>query len=242
MKKILVYLISTVMFFCSFINAEYTFAQDLISKHTYIITKGNIQFATTVNTLYKSNGKSVFQVLSSTSGIFKLKKDIRKETSLFKILNDKVISEEYTFSRQKKDSYESYLTKISRDKTKKSSTRVTKNNQDETIYHPYLKNVQDRLSVQLDYKSKLKAGQYNQVYTVLDKGRVREYRYNKQSIDTVPTIFGDTKCIVVKRTIKNNKRSTITWYAIEHDFIPVIINQYRKNNLQFTVQLDSVGD
>ena len=102
MKKILVYLISTVMFFYSFVNAEYTFAQDLISKHTYIITKGNIQFATTINTLYKSNGKSVFQVLSSTSGIFKLKKDIRKETSLFKIMNDKVVSEEYTFSRQKK--------------------------------------------------------------------------------------------------------------------------------------------
>ena len=241
MNKILVYFISTVIFFYSFVNTEYTFARDIMSKHTYVITKGNVQFATTINTLYKSNGRSVFQVLSSTSGIFKLKKDIRKETSLFKILNDKVVSEEYTFSRQKKDSYESYLTKISRDKTKKSSTRVTKNNQDETIYHPYLKNVQDRLSVQLDYKSKLKAGQYSQVYTVLDKGRIREYRYNKQSIDIVPTIFGDTKCIVVKRTIKNNKRSTLTWYAVEHDFVPVIINQYRKNNLQFTAQLDSVG-
>ena len=61
------------------------FAQEIISKHTYTITKGNIQFATTINTLYKSNGKSVFEVYSSTSGIFKLKKDIRKEKSLFKI-------------------------------------------------------------------------------------------------------------------------------------------------------------
>ena len=112
MNKILVYFISTVMFFYSFVNTEYTFARDIMSKHTYVITKGNVQFATTINTLYKSNGRSVFQVLSSTSGIFKLKKDIRKETSLFKILNDKVVSEEYTFSRQKKDSYESYLTKI----------------------------------------------------------------------------------------------------------------------------------
>ncbi len=242
MKIVHIYIITTIIFVFNFVNTSNTFAQDLLSKHNYIITKGNIQFAKTTNSLYKSNGNLFFEVLSSTHGIFKLKRDIRKETSKFKIFNNQVIPEEYTFSRQKKDTYEKFLTKITRDETKKSSTIVERDNESEIIYHPYLKNVQDRLSVQLDYKSKLKAGKYDQVYTVLDKGRIREYRFNKESLDTIASIFGDTNCIVIKRIIKDNKRSTLTWYSIDHDFIPIMIKQYRNENLQFTVELKSVED
>ena len=242
MRKIIVYLISLVILMISFKNTKDTFAQDLVSKHTYIVTKGNIQFATTTNSLYKVNDRSVFVVNSSTSGIFKLKKDIRKESSEYTVKDNQIIPDKYTFSRQKKDSYESYSTKISRDKTKNSITTIEKNNQKETINHPFLEDVHDRLSVQLDYKNKLKAGEYNQVYTVLDKGRIREYRFNKKSLDTINTIFGNTDCIVVKRIIKDNTRSTLTWYAINRDFIPVMIEQYRKESLQFTVKLDSIND
>lgn len=242
MKIIQTRVISIIIIILNFMITNNIFAQDLLSKHSYVITKGNIQFAKTINSLYERNGKSVFEVYSSTHGIFKLKKDIRRETSKFQILNNQIISEEYTFSRHKKDTYETYLTTITRDESEKSSTIVEKDNKSKIIYHPYFKNVQDRLSVLIDYKSKLKAGKYDQVYTVLDKGRVREYKFNKESLDTITTIFGDTKCIVVKRIIKNNKRSTLTWYAIDHDLIPVMIKQYRKEKLQFTAKLESVND
>ena len=242
MKKVLFYSVVTIFFAFIFLNAENTFSQKLISKHSYTISKGNIEFAITTNSLHQSDGMLIFEVFSTTSGIFKLKKDIRKETSIFKILDNQIISEEYKFSREKKDKYESYSTKISRDSSKNSRTLVEKNNKKETIDHPYIKNVQDRLSVQLDYKNRLKAGQYAQVYTVLDKGRVREYIFSVESLDTINTIFGETKCVVVKRIIKDNKRSTLTWYAIEQDFIPVIIKQYRNENLQFTARLDKISN
>ena len=80
------------------------------------------------------------------------------------------------------------------------------------------------------------------MYTVLDKGRVRKYIFSVESLDTINTIFGETKCVVVKRIIKDNKRSTLTWYAIEQDFIPVIIKQYRNENLQFTARLDKISN
>ena len=242
MKRIQFYIILIASFAFSFLNAENASSQRLISKHTYTISKGNIEFATTINSLYQTNEKLIFEVHTSTSGIFKLKKDIRKERSIFNILDSRIVSEEYTFSRQKKDEYEEYSTKISRDSSKKSNTFIEKNDKKETVDHPYIEDVQDRLSVQLDYKNKLKSGQYAQVYTVLDKGRVREYIYNVESFDTISTIFGETKCIVVKRVIKDNKRSTLTWYAIDEDFIPVIIKQYRKKNLQFTAELDDIDD
>tara|TARA_B100000886_G_scaffold76324_1_gene49441 strand:+ start:1003 stop:1731 length:729 start_codon:yes stop_codon:yes gene_type:complete len=242
MKKILFYIVLIASFVFSFLNAKNAFSQKLISKHTYTISKGNIEFATTINSLYQTNDKLIFEVYTSTSGIFKLKKDVRKERSIFDILDNQIVSKKYTFSRQKKDGYEEYLTKISRDSSKNSSTLIEKNDKKETIDHPYIENVQDRLSVQLDYKNKLKIGQYAQVYTVLDKGRVREYTYSVESLDTINTIFGETKCIVVRRVIKDNKRSTLTWYAIDEGFIPVIIKQYRKKNLQFTAELDNTED
>ena len=100
--KILFNIIFMTLITFSFLNAENAFSQKLVSKYTYTISKGNIEFATTINSLYQSRGKLIFEVNSSTSGIFKLKKDIRKERSIFEILDSKVVSSEYTFSRQKK--------------------------------------------------------------------------------------------------------------------------------------------
>ena len=44
----------------------------------------------------------------------------------------------------------------------------------------------------------------------------------------------------LKKSIENNKRSTLTWYAIDYDFIPVKIEQYRKKSLKFSVILNKV--
>ena len=43
-----------------------------------------------------------------------------------------------------------------------------------------------------------------------------------------------------EKIIENNKRSTLTWYAVDHDFIPVKIEQYREESLVFTVILEKV--
>ena len=61
------------------------------------------------------------------------------------------------------------------------------------------------------------------------------------SDDVIDTVFGETNTIVIKRVIENNKRSTLTWYAVDHDFIPVKIEQYRKKSLKFTVYLDKIN-
>ena len=57
----------------------------------------------------------------------------------------------------------------------------------------------------------------------------------------IDTVFGETNTIVIKRVIENNKRSTLTWYAVDHDFIPVKIEQYRKKSLKFTVYLVKIN-
>tara|TARA_B100001121_G_scaffold77554_1_gene68788 strand:- start:590 stop:964 length:375 start_codon:yes stop_codon:yes gene_type:complete len=120
----------------------------------------------------------------------------------------------------------------------KSTTIFSYNNETKEIVHPIIKGVQDRLSVQLDYKNKMRTADFDQKYKVIDKGRMRDYSFNLVGTESIKTIFGQTSTVIIKKTIKDNKRSTLTWYAIDHDFIPVKIEQYRKDVLKFTVTLD----
>ena len=78
---------------------------------------------------------------------------------------------------------------------------------------------QDRLSVQIDYRKKLKSGKYNIGYFVIDKGREREYEFKFIDTQVIDTIFGKTETVVVKKIIQGNKRSTLTWYAVNHGFV-----------------------
>ena len=98
----------------------------------------------------------------------------------------------------------------------------------------------DRLSVQIAVQEGMNKGIFESSYNIIDKGRLRKYMYKIHSDDVIDTIFGKTNTIVIKRIIENNKRSTLTWYAIDHDFTPVKIEQYRKKSLKFTVYLEKV--
>ncbi|MDB4090244.1 DUF3108 domain-containing protein, partial [Gammaproteobacteria bacterium] len=114
---------------------------------------------------------------------------------------------------------------------------VENNNKQEHINIPYSL---DRLSVQIDFQEKMKRGIFEYKYNVIDKGRLRKYSFILHSDDVIKTVFGDTNTKVIKKLIENNKRSTLTWYAVDHDFIPVKIEQYRKESLVFTVILEKV--
>ena len=58
-------------------------------------------------------------------------------------------------------------------------------------------------------------------------------------IDTenISTIFGDTKTIVVQKNIVDSKRKTLTWYAINYNYLPVKIEQYRLSKLKFSAYI-----
>ena len=113
-------------------------------------------------------------------------------------------------------------------------------NQDEKKEHINIPYSLDRLSVQIDYQNKMREGIFENRYHVIDKGRLREYLFLLHGDEVLDTIFGKTNTIIIKRKIKNNKRSTLTWYAIDHDYIPVKIEQFRKDSRKFTVILNNV--
>ena len=213
----------------------------------YDLKKNKITFGTNVN-IYRRIQSDVwggtnysFQIFACTAGIFKLKKDDRKETSLFSITSKgKTVSDIYVFNRVLKNSIEKvdskFYTKRSGKNRCNHTTETLENGEKKMIEHEGC-NAFDRLSVQIDYQKKLESGKYNAKYFVIDKGRERNYIFKLVDTEIINTIFGETETIVIKRIIEGNKRSTLTWYAIDHGFVPVKIEQYRKTTLKFTAYL-----
>ena len=221
-----------IIFLC--INNAYG-EESVISKYKYDLYKGNIHFGVSEQTLLKNESIYKFNIKSNSAGIFKLRKDDRLETTSFKKDNGVIKPIAYKFIKEKKDSLQLIETIFDLDND--YAYTLENNNKQEHINIPYSL---DRLSVQIDFQEKMQKGIFEYKYNIIDKGRLRKYSFILHSDDIIDTVFGNTNTIVIKKIIENNKRSTLTWYAVDHDFIPVKIEQYRKKSLVFTVILKKV--
>ena len=221
---------------------------------TYDLKKNKITFGTNTNIFLKTvNNMYSFEIYACTSGIFKIKKDDRKETSLFEIKNEEVETHSYNFNRVLKNRTDKVVTTFNLIDTRgkklwpdgkclSHSSIQNKDGEKEIKHKDSNCRALDRLSVQIDYQEKLKSGEYDVEYFVIDKGRERKYIFELVDAQVIDTIFGKTETILVKKIIEGNKRNTLTWYAINHAFIPVKIEQYRKKTLKFTAYLTSYTD
>ena len=78
--------------------------------------------------------------------------------------------------------------------------------------------------------------------SINDKGRERKYTFRHIRDDKIKTIFGDTNVKIIKKDIVNNKRSSLIWYSIDNNYLPVMIEQYRLDKLMFRATLKSFED
>ena len=227
-----IHIVFAFFLFTNMANAE----RLIISKHKYNLHKGDIQFGVSEQTLVKEGLDYRFTIKNNSAGIFKLKKDNRLETTKY-IKNNGVIKPiSYKYVREKKDSINVIETFFDLDN--KYAYTVNNNEKYEHAKIPYSF---DRLSVQIDFQDKMKSGIFEHEYSIIDKGRVRKYSFILHSDDVIETIFGQTNTIVIKKLIENNKRSTLTWYAVDYNYIPVKVEQYRKKSLKFTATLNEIN-
>ena len=221
---------------------------------TYDLKKNKVTFGTNTNKFHKiTDNMYSFTINACTAGIFKIKKDDREETSLFNIKNGEVETSSYSFNRVLKNRTDKVATtfnlidssgeKLWPDGKCLSHSSIQNKDGEKKVKHKDSNcRALDRLSVQIDYREKLKSGEYNVEYFVIDKGRERKYIFELVDAQVIDTIFGKTETILVKKIIEGNKRNTLTWYAINHVFIPVKIEQYRKKTLKFTAYLTNYID
>lgn len=224
-----------------FIFSQKVNALPNIYNATYSLKKNGIEFGHSIHSssFDSESNEWCLKIDSYTVGIFSIKKDNRSETSCFyydkkkymdffknkSIESDFAKTNNYTFSRI--SSNKSQMIQIRR-----INNLLVTSKDGKTITHGANINI-DRLVAQ----------SFGYVYTnvlVNDKGREREYRFEILGKDTIASPFGLTETLIVKKNISQSKRSTITWYSIENNYIPVVIEQYRLDKLKVTAKLISL--
>ena len=222
---------------------EISISAPKIYSAMYSLKKGGIEFARSKHNLsYNSNlDEWCMTSYSYTVGIFSIKKDDRNETSCFTYnksnhfdamnsnvsSNDFVRTNTYTYNRTR--GKKNHIVEVKR----VDDSLVTVIDGTPTTQKSYASI--DRLVAQL-------FGYTFKKIKVNDKGRERQYNFKIIGKETITTIFGTTESIVVSKKINESKRNTLTWYSVNNDYIPVVVEQYRIDEHKFTATLIEFQD
>jgi hypothetical protein len=100
--------------------------------------------------------------------------------------------------------------------------------------------VQDDLSVQIALMVELLRGRTPGKFLMIDKNTVREYRYVREGEETLSTAIGQIQTIIYRSQKQNSPRVTRFWCAPSLGFVPLRVEQKRDNDVQWTMQVQSL--
>jgi len=118
--------------------------------------------------------------------------------------------------------------------------RVTGTYEGTKVDLPLTPQVQDDGSVQLHLMVELLAGRTPASVQLIDKDGVREYEITSDGEATIKTPLGDAHTVVFKSQKKYSPRITRFWCAPDNGFIPLRVQQKRGDDVQWTLEIQSL--
>lgn len=103
--------------------------------------------------------------------------------------------------------------------------RVINNVQDTSWTMDINKNVQDKISYQIQLQKDLIDGRNNLVYEIADGGELKRYRFEIDGRETLDTPLGAVDTVKVKRSRDDSDRVTYAWLAPEWDYMLIRLEQ-----------------
>jgi len=105
---------------------------------------------------------------------------------------------------------------------------------------PLTPQVQDDGSVQLGLMVELLQGHTPPTVELIDKNSVREYQFSRDGEATIKTPMGDVRTVIFKSQKKYSPRITRFWCASDRGYIPVRVQQKRDDDVQWTMEIQSL--
>ena len=99
----------------------------------------------------------------------------------------------------------------------------------------------DNYSVQLLLMRKPNEEHSNAVYSVISKGKLKEYEYQREENELITTKAGKFDTSKFVRRKDNDKKTTYYgWYAEKLNYIPVKLDKFENGKLDVSIRLTSV--
>lgn len=118
--------------------------------------------------------------------------------------------------------------------------RVTGVYEDAKVDIPLPPGIQDDLSVQIALMVELLRGHTPDKFSLLSGNSIREYRYSREGEETLTTPMGTIPTVIFRSEKQYSPRVTRFWCAPSLGFIPLRVEQKRKDEVEWTLQVQSV--
>ena len=118
--------------------------------------------------------------------------------------------------------------------------RVTGVNENAKVDMPMPPGIQDDLSVQIALMVELLRGHTPDKFSLLSGNTVREYRYSRDGEETLTTPIGRVATVIYRSEKQYSPRVTRFWCAPSLGYIPLRVEQKRKDDVEWTMQVQSV--
>lgn len=118
--------------------------------------------------------------------------------------------------------------------------RVTGVNENAKVDMSMPPGIQDDLSVQIALMVELLRGHTPDKFSLLSGNTVREYRYSRDGEETLTTPVGTVATVIYRSEKQYSPRVTRFWCAPSLGYIPLRVEQKRKDDVEWTMQVQSV--
>lgn len=119
-------------------------------------------------------------------------------------------------------------------------SRVTGSNEDAKVDMPMPPGIQDDLSIQIALMVELLRGHTPEKFALLSGNSVREYSYSRDGEETLTTPVGTIQTIIYRSEKQYSPRVTRFWCAPSLGYIPLRVQQKRKDDVEWTMEVKSV--
>ncbi|MEB8431053.1 DUF3108 domain-containing protein [Cocleimonas sp. KMM 6892] len=223
-------------------KALYTFLLSLILLSTqaaqalpkafeadYSVAKGSMSLGNLNASLQYSGNRYIYSKSTKATGIAAMLTGItitEKTDGLFS--GQTIVPQNYLFNQSRRS--KSRIDKIHFNG--KSAVGSYKDNKFNLAVQP---GIQDRASLELVLANDIGSNKQQLNYTVVERGKVKQYNFQKLGNEQVQTPAGTFNTVKVKVVRTGNKRETVFWLAKEIDFVPVKIRHREKDDVITTV-------
>ena len=157
------------------------------------------------------------------------------ETSKFQVINNQIVPETYQYKSKVLGKKKSATLSFNWDK---NLVRNDVKNKPWNLTIP--PNTLDKLSVQLQVRLDLKLGVSNLDYLVADGGYIKNWRLERDKLETINTKVGKVSAIKVIRTDKIEKgKTTAFWFAPKLDYLLVKL-EHKEDGESYRLDIDSL--
>lgn len=121
------------------------------------------------------------------------------------------------------------------------SHRVTGTYEGAAVDLPLTADVRDDASVQLGLTVELLAGRTPASFRVIDKDGTRQYQFARDGEATLQTPMGAIATVVYRSQKAGSPRITRFWCAPDRGYIPLKVEQTRGDEVQWTLEIESLS-